>query len=100
MSARPGAVVVVVVPSVILTTQHATYFQRAPLPPGTFVGAFNSDNSLNARRWWQLLAAQRDAGKPLVVVTTAQSFANALKPNGSGEDPARLRDVDLLVGVG
>ncbi len=51
LAGRPGgAVVVVLVPNVILTTQHATYFRRAGLP-NTMVEVASSDNQLTPQRW-------------------------------------------------
>ncbi|GIL61905.1 hypothetical protein Vafri_16281 [Volvox africanus] len=92
-SKPPGkcALVVVLVPSVILTTQHAVVFDLANLP-GTLVGAYSSDNQLMPKVWRALFIAAFSGSHSSVVVATAESFANLLKTG-----KAMLSEVDLLV---
>ncbi|GLI65663.1 hypothetical protein VaNZ11_009266 [Volvox africanus] len=92
-SMSPGkcALVVVLVPSVILTTQHAVVFDLANLPV-TLVGAYSSDNQLMPKVWRALFVAAFSGSHSSVVVATAESFANLLRTG-----KAMLSEVDLLV---
>ncbi|GIL92080.1 hypothetical protein Vretifemale_19562 [Volvox reticuliferus] len=94
IQSKPGgkcALVVVLVPSVILTTQHAVVFDLANLPV-TLVGAYSSDNQLTPKVWRALFLAAYSGGHSSVVVATAESFCNLLRTG-----KAMLSEVDLLV---
>ncbi|GLC33328.1 hypothetical protein PLESTB_000345400 [Pleodorina starrii] len=85
------AVVVVLVPNVILTTQHAVAFDSAGLPR-TVTGAYSSDNPLSAKAWRAICIAASGGGHHSVVVATAESFLNLLRIS-----KAFMEEVDLLV---
>ncbi|KAG2441174.1 hypothetical protein HXX76_004026 [Chlamydomonas incerta] len=96
--AAPGALVVVLVPTVVLTAQHAAYYRRAALPR-TQVGDFSSDNPLSREVWSRVLQDTGRRGAPggaapghWVVVATAASFLNLLQ-----QGHAATRQLDLLV---
>ncbi|GLI64807.1 hypothetical protein VaNZ11_008214 [Volvox africanus] len=87
---RVGAIIVVLVPSVILTLQHSNYFESAKLP-NTQLDAYSSENQLGCKAWATIRTVTL-TGSSYVVVTTADSFLNLLR-NGV----AAISEVDLLV---
>ncbi|EFJ44698.1 hypothetical protein VOLCADRAFT_95016 [Volvox carteri f. nagariensis] len=88
-----GAIVVVLVPSVILTRQHAHAFDEARLPC-TLTSAYSSDSPLGPKAWRSMFLAAFSGGNSSVVVATAESFANLLRTG-----KALLQEVDLLVRI-
>ncbi|KAG2482610.1 hypothetical protein HYH03_018454 [Edaphochlamys debaryana] len=86
----PGSLVVVLAPTVPLTTQHTAYFERAQLP-NTSVAAYSSDNQLTAAVWRGVLSA-RAAGRSHVAVCTPVSLHNLLSLGH-----ASMTQIDLLV---
>ncbi|GIM01159.1 hypothetical protein Vretimale_5983 [Volvox reticuliferus] len=85
------AIIVVLVPSVILTTQHVTDFEKAQLPR-TQSSPYSSDNPLTLKAWMGLRTAAFAGIISSVVVATADSFLNLLQIGA-----ASISDVDLLI---